>query len=186
MFVIILMAKIANDYKHLTEQASLMKRDDRFRIFVEQLRHGHTETISESFEPDFLEVDEPELKFVAPVDLEAEAYVTENELVLHLTQVHTTAEMPCRICNQPVRVGITIRNNYQTIPMEEVRGGIFDFRELLREVVLLEVPSFVECSEKGCPERKALKRYFKEETETKKKNRSKDAEESTYHPFADL
>lgn len=151
--------------------------DDAFKIYVEQLRDGHVEKLEESFSPEFLDVQEKELTFKGPVSFHGEAYLANDDLVLRFS-VLCHYQLPCVICNQPVEQELEVQNYYHSVPLTEVKSGIFNFRDSLREVVLLEVPQFAECAG-GCPERKEIAKYLKEPS-------SKDEEEEGYQPFADL
>lgn len=154
--------------------------DDRFKIYIEQLRDGHIEAISESFSPDFLEVQEKDLRFPNPIEVKGEAYLAEDNLVLHLT-IATTAIIPCSICNEPVSVKIDIDGLYYAIPVEEIRAGIFNFREILRESVILEAPALSECNDGHCPQRKEIEKYLKKDRVPS----DLDLDEG-YQPFADI
>ena len=152
--------------------------DDVFKIYVEQLREGHEDKIHEKLRPDFLEVEDPELIFDQAVALDGVAYLAERELVIHW-EIKTEAVVPCSICNEPVRVPIHILNFYYSEPLANIKSGVYNFKDLLRETILLEVPSFVECST-NCPKRKEFKKYMKEVS-----NHPADLEDG-YQPFADL
>ncbi len=154
--------------------------DDAFKIFVDQLKDGETESLSEELPPVFLDVNEKDLTFRDPVRLEGEAYLAQDSLILHFS-IHTEVQLPCSICNEVVKVPIRIENSYHAIPLEEIKSGIYNMTELLRENILLEIPLFAECNEGSCPKRKDLKKFFK----TPKANDSEDADEG-YKPFADL
>ena len=151
--------------------------DDIFKIYIEQLRNGHEEKIDEKLDPGFLDVCEPDLVFSEPVELKGVAYLAEQELVFHW-DIRTEAVIPCSICNEPVRVPIHIHDFYYSEPVREIKTGVYSFKDLLRETILLEVPSFVEC-EGMCPKRKEVKRYLKESSDEL-------SDEGGYHPFADL
>jgi uncharacterized metal-binding protein YceD (DUF177 family) len=153
--------------------------DDVFKIYIEQLRESHEEKISEKLNPDFLEIHEPDLAFDKPVELEGVAYLAEQELVLHW-EIRTEAILPCSICNEPVRVPLHIQNFYYAEPTSEIKSGIYNFKELLRETILLEVPAFAECTGGNCPKRKEYRKYLKEPSD------QLSDEEEGYHPFADL
>lgn len=155
--------------------------DERFKIYVDQLHEGYVETLSESFSPEFLDVHEKDLKFVDPVDVQGEAYLADDMLVLHI-DIHTIGMIPCAICNEPVKVEVTIPGSYHAIPLDEIKGGIYNFQEILRETILLEVPILAECNQGKCPQRSAFQKYLKEERISKSKN----GDEDGYHPFADL
>jgi uncharacterized metal-binding protein YceD (DUF177 family) len=147
---------------------------ESFQILVDRLKGGQTLKISESFDPAFLEIAEEELRFDAPVVVKGEAYLTEDELILHL-KAATEAEMPCAICNKMIRRKLSIGDFYHAQPLKEIPGAIFDYKETLREALLIEVPQYVECGGK-CPERSSIAPYMRAEQRVEK----------TYFPFKDL
>ncbi|MCE5319140.1 MAG: DUF177 domain-containing protein [Parachlamydia sp.] len=152
--------------------------DDAFKIYVEQLRDGHVEKLEESFSSEFLDIHEKELSFKGPVAFQGEAYLANDDLVMRFS-ASCHCQLPCVICNKPVQQELKVENHYHNAPLAEVKSGIYHFREILREIILLEVPQFAEC-EGGCPERKEIAQYLKEPS-------SKDEEEEEgYQPFADL
>lgn len=154
--------------------------DDRFRIFVEQLRDGSTEEIDEEFAPDFLEIHEKDLSFSKPVTVRGQVYLAEEMLILHF-DIHATATLPCAICNEPADVPIDIKGFYHAVPLDEIKGAIYDLREILRETILLEVPNLAECHQGKCPQRDSLKKFFKKEGDPGSKE-----DEEGYRPFAGL
>jgi len=154
--------------------------DEAFRIYVDQLRHGETEQISESLPPDFLDIHESELSFPEPVSVQGEAYLTSDDLMLRLN-VTTVAYMPCSICNEKVAVGIKLKDFYHSELLADIKTGVYNFSEMLREAILLEVPYFTECNEGNCPHRAKVKDYLKEPKSIKEQEA-----EDGYRPFADL
>lgn len=152
--------------------------EEAFKIYVDQLRDGHEEHLHESFSPEFLDIVDPDLSFEKPIELDGLAYIAENELVLDWT-IETEALVSCSICNEKVPVKIYLENVYECQPLSQIKSGIFNFKELLRELILLEVPGFVECHEGQCPKRKELDKYFKSSFK-------EDSDQEGYRPFADL
>lgn len=152
---------------------------DFFKIYVDRLQGGKVEKIDQSFSPEFMEIHEKELGFIDPVLVQGKAYLTDDHLILCL-QASTTAKMPCSICNQMTKVPIHVENFYYTKPISELAEPIYDYRDELREAILLELPHFVEC-EKKCPERKNLDPYLKKSIPQKAND-----SDSTYYPFSDL
>ena len=151
---------------------------ETFQILVDRLKGGQIEKIAESFDPSFLGIQEVELRFDAPVVVKGEAYLSEDELILHL-KASTEAVMPCAVCNQMIKVELKIENFYHTQPLKEIPGAIFNYQEALREALLIELPQYVECrgSKKGkCPERASIASYLRVEKHAEK----------TYFPFKDL
>lgn len=150
--------------------------DDSFKIWIDRLKNGQTQKIVESLPPSFLDVEEEELQFRAPVQVKGEAYLTEDELILHLN-ASTAAQMPCAICNKMIDTPLKIENFYHAQPISEIPDAIFDFREALREALLIELPQYIECGGGKCPERCMLKPYMRGENRKDK---------TTYFPFSDL
>lgn len=155
--------------------------DDFFKIFVEQLRDGHTESVTESFDPAFIEVEEKELSFQDKVDFKGLAYLADDTLVLKF-DASTKATLLCAVCNQPVKADVTIKDFYYAIPLEEIKGAIYNFKDLLRETILLEIPAFAECEGK-CPRRKEIAQYLKKPPATES---GKETDNEGYQPFADF
>lgn len=154
--------------------------NEAFKIYIDQLRDGHSEIITEKVESNFLDLNEKDLSFVDPVEIKGQAYLAENDLVLHL-DIHTLATIPCAICNEEVKVPIKLENFYHTVPAAETKSGIYNFQEILRENILLATPLFAECHSGQCPQREQLKRFFRDSDSP-----DSNSEEEGYRPFADL
>jgi uncharacterized metal-binding protein YceD (DUF177 family) len=142
-----------------------------FSLSLESLAKGDTVSLSFQAPPDFLGIHENELVFKEPIDVEGSAYLASQTLILQLS-AKTTAFMPCAICNTMTSFPLSVQNYMFT---EEAKNlcSPFDFSEILREALLMELPFFVEC--KGnCPERATVKSFIKKE------------QQETYFPFSDL
>lgn len=153
--------------------------DDEFKIYVEQLRGGRERKINESLPSNFLDIQEEDLAFEKNVNLSGVAYVVENELILHW-DVEGEALVACSICNEKVPVEFHIRDFYHSEPLSSIKSGIYNFKDLLRDTILLEIPPFAECNEGQCPKRKEIKKYLKSSSEEEL------GQDEGYHPFADL
>lgn len=147
-----------------------------FQIWVDRLKNGQSQLINESFAPDFLDVREEELQLNSPVLVVGEAYLTESELILRFT-ASTKIMMPCAICNRMTELDLSVKDCYHAQPIEEIPSGIFDYKELLRESLLIELPQYVECNQGKCPERKVIAPYMRTE---------KKEEPKTHFPFSTL
>lgn len=155
--------------------------DERFKIYIDQLRNGEVERLKEEFSPEFLDVNERDLKFVDPVKVKGETYIAEEMLILHL-DIATIGIIPCAICNEPVKVPIEIKGFYHAEPLKDVKSGIFYFQGVLREAILLNIPYLAECAQGKCPQRASLQKYLKQEDISK----AKKSDDEGYRPFADL
>ena len=153
--------------------------EDEFKIFVDQLRDGHEKLIQESLSPKFMDVRENDLEFKKNIELNGTAYTADSELILNWN-IEAEALVACAICNEKVPVAIQIDNFYHTEPLAEIKGAVFNFKDLLREIILLEVPAFAECNQGKCPKRQEVSKFIKEPTQ------DQTDEEDGYHPFADL
>lgn len=151
---------------------------EALRIYVDRLRTQGTESIQETVPPDFIGIQERELRFADPVQIAGEAYLAQDELVLRLT-VDTEAQMPCAICNQLMSLPIHVELTHLE-PVTGFKRGFFDMGDIIREAVLLEVPLVTECHSGNCPARSEVEPYLK-----KKKGSGLDSGDG-YQPFADL
>lgn len=154
---------------------------ERFNIYIERLRDGHALNIQEKIEPDFLDVHETDLSFPDPVAISGEAYLAEDHLIVHL-KIKTTASIPCTICNNPVIFSISIDDFYHAEPLADLHSPIFNFKEALREAILLQVPPFTECHEGKCPERESVNKFLKKDINQPNSSPAM----TTYFPFADI
>lgn len=155
----------------------LAVRDEQFKIYIPHLSEENSQEIAFEADPGFMDVDEPTLHFTDPVKVSGEAYIATGELILHLNAA-TKAVIPCSICNEPVSVDIENKGFYHTVPLNEIKGGNFDFSEAVRENLLLETPDFVECHNGKCSNRENLKEYLKDP--------DSGSEDEGQRPFANL
>lgn len=153
--------------------------EDAFSIYVDRLEGGEKLPIYEELSSEFMDIHEAELAFESPIRVEGEAYLGGEALIIHLKSVTGRAVMPCCICNSNTTVPIALHDIYFTEETAKIRGGIFSFKELLREAILLEVPLTAECHQGSCPQRESMAQYFS-------KKKKEDNEAQSYHPFADL
>ncbi len=154
-----------------------------FKIYIDRLHDGNIETIQETFNPAFLEQDTEDLAYRKDVTIAGETYTAESELIIHLN-VQTEAILPCKICNQPVNVPVDLKRLYLVKSLEKMKSGIFIFKDLLREAILLEAPSFAECLGGNCPERKTVSEFLADPSQAK--NNDGEPGDEGYQPFANL
>ncbi|EKE08447.1 MAG: hypothetical protein ACD_17C00162G0002 [uncultured bacterium] len=131
-------------------------------ILIDRLKNGAVEKIAQELDSSLLGPDEEDLKFSFPVNVLGEAYLTDDHLIIHL-KVETKIFMPCAICNQMVSADLKVDHLYQAIPIEEIPSAVFDYKQLLREALLLELPKTVECNQGKCPERELVEPYLRKD-----------------------
>ena len=148
-------------------------------IYIDRLKTGQTEKISETLSSDFLEIDERDLAFDKALKIEAEAYLANDYLIIQFA-LNVTAFMPCSICNAMTKIALNIDNTCFSIALSEIKSAVFDFTDELRVTILNLVPSFTECNQNNCPERPVLKKYLK----SSKKDEN-GAKKDVYFPFGE-
>jgi uncharacterized metal-binding protein YceD (DUF177 family) len=141
-------------------------------IYVDRLKDGSVEKFKGTISTDFLGTDP---LFGSELSVSGEAYVTGEHLILKL-QASTEAKLPCSICNGLTCVPLKLTDFYHAEPISEI-PSVFDFSELLRQDLLLQLPLFAEC-EGNCPEREEIKKFLKKETSA--------ALHNVQFPFSDL
>lgn len=146
-------------------------------IFIDRLEGGAVQKIDVLLASDFFEINESDLRFNSPVKIVGEAYITDDDLVLHFS-ASTIVQMTCSICNAWVPMTLAVKNFYHTEPLTGIAGGQFNFLSTVRESLLVELPKIAECNSGNCPQREAISPYLK-------KAASQDALEH-YFPFNDL
>ena len=135
-------------------------KPDQFTIYLDRLQGDREELLEDEVDCDFLDIQEKELWFREKVRFSVQATLMEELLVLKV-DAQANASIPCAICNREVRVKLIVRQNYFDVPLAEIKARVFNFKELLREAILLEVPLTVECGQGNCPERKTITRYLR-------------------------
>ncbi len=152
---------------------------DRLKIYIDRLKNGEVEPLHTSISSNILDVYEKELSFSETIHLDGEAYTTDDHLILHL-KVKVDAFLSCSICNSATRVPLQLDDCYHAEPLDQLRSAVFDYTELLREMILIALPDFAECHEGKCPERAGVAQFLKGSVQ------KKSSKEEAYFPFADL
>lgn len=150
---------------------------DAFILYIDRLKGEAVQKLGMLLSPEFFDIHESDLLFEDPVEVSGEAYLVEEELIIHMN-ASTTARMPCSICNQMLPITLSIKNFYHAEPLSSIKSGLFDLREPLREALLIELPKTVECPG-GCKERESIAPYLK-------KNPEAPNAPEPYFPFSDL
>ncbi|QZA59122.1 hypothetical protein [Candidatus Rhabdochlamydia porcellionis] len=148
-------------------------------IYIDRLKTGQIDKISESISSDFLEIDEQDLVFDKIFKIEAEAYLANDHLIIQFT-LNISAFIPCSICNKMTENFLKLDNTCFSIALSEIKGAIFDFTDEIRSTILNLVPSFSECNQGNCPDRSIIKKYLNspvKDGSSKTKN--------VYFPFAE-
>ncbi len=150
----------------------------KLNLYIDRLKEEKVEPINEALPASVLELEEAELQFSGKINIEGRTYLTEDFLVIDLN-VNVDAHLPCAICNETLKIPIIVKKEQLTVEQESIKGAIYNYFPKVREAILLEVPSFVEC-EGNCPNRSEIKNYLSEDTREKKSTKD------VNFPFANL
>lgn len=153
---------------------------DHIKVYVERIRDGEVEELSEMLAPDFMDIHEQEMRFMDPVVLKGQAYVTDDWLIVSL-HIQTAVQLVCSVCNEPFCYAIDIHDMVHDEPLENIRDGQFDILPLVRENILLEVPFYPQCGLTSCKKRSEIEPFLKQDKPPVEK-----AEEHGHNPFKDL
>ncbi len=153
--------------------------NDQLIIFIDRLHQGKEERLQATLPPDCMELDDPDLQFRSPLAVNLRAYLADNQLILHLN-IATEINARCAICNQLTTKALHLPSLTEVVPLASIKGNRYDCSPLVREVVLLEVPHYVEC--KGnCLQRAKIAHYL-----TEKDSNCPPSQEDMQFPFSDL
>lgn len=136
------------------------------KISIDALKFQEKVQLKEELPPEFLDISEKDLKITHPVHLKGEAYLSSDYLVIHFA-VKTYFQMPCKICNEELSLPLEDENYYSTVSLEDIKTGVYDFSEDIREALLLKLPNFVECNGGVCSERPNVEKFLKKTTSKK-------------------
>ena len=131
-----------------------------FTLHLHHLKEGTPFCLEDDFDPSFLDIHEEDLQFVDPVHVKVKIEKKDSLLIFHLS-LNTYATIPCSICNQPTKTPLTLKDYVHTEEMASYTHAHFDYTEILREALLVDVPFFIECHDGNCPERKHIASYLK-------------------------
>ncbi len=131
---------------------------NRLEIYLEKMQNGGQEVINTSSSPSFMDVDEWSVQFESPISVRGRAYLTHDHLVLHLS-AQTVSRIPCSICSEKVDVGVRVPEFCHAKKIGEIKGRVYNYSMLIREAILLETPTYVECDQK-CFKREELNQYL--------------------------
>lgn len=162
--------------------ACLLRMNDLLKIYIDRLRDGHTEEIDAHVPPDFIDEVGDDCVFRDNVDISGQAYLAEDKLVFHI-DLFTRCLCRCIICNEQVPFDIRIEHVYHLEEISAVKGAVFDMKPMLREMILLEIPPYLECHGGNCPARGQINSFLKKEISTHENLTKQD---EGYHPFSHL
>ncbi len=145
--------------------------DVDFKIYIDRVKNKEEKISLKCSSKDLEILNEKDLKIQKPIEISGKAYLANDKLILNLS-IKYFISIPCSICNEFTEKMIKIKNFYHMTGLEET-NAIYDYKKDLRNVILLEIPSYVECNEK-CSKRNDISKYLKKDNVT------------NYYPFSKL
>lgn len=136
----------------------------KLSIYIDRLRDGSKDGIEENVSPDILGTDE-NFHFTSFINIYGEAYLAGDHLILSLG-LKFDVSLPCIICNNWAPHSIHIENFLHTEPLDKIKSGSYDYSNVIRDAIFLEIPTYFECNG-NCPERAQLASHL---TKKPKKN----------------
>jgi hypothetical protein len=149
---------------------------EKFKIYIDRLKNGQ-EIYDETVPPEFLKIQEQALHFRENIRIKGMTYLTSTHLITCLN-IEASAFIPCCICNEMVRIPITIKNLCLSHPIEEIKTAIFDLSDEIRESILIDIPQFTECNQGKCPHRSFVQQFLNK--------KSTPSHDTSHFPFSDL
>ena len=110
-----------------------------------------------------LDIQEPYLCYEGEVQVQGNCVLEEGGGAVLQLNIQAHALEPCTVCNEPTAVFIEIKNAYHFEKNPLSGNNDYDFTPLVRELILLETPQYVECNGGRCKMREEVKKYLKPE-----------------------
>ena len=156
----------------------MSKKIQGLSIRVDGSADGEGTLFDERLDPAFLDLPEgDELTSSSEVHVHGTAYQT-GEWVVIEGSVETTMSLPCAMCNERTVFSVGPFVWKIDIPATDVKNGMVDLTEALREAVLIEVPYLVKCGGEVCRNDSAVRQYLASD--------KTDEDEELHQPFRSL
>lgn len=135
---------------------------DGFKFYVYRLKlPGEKEIASFSLEPEkFRDKGEEEI-FPSVVKVEGSLERIDYEHWMLILNMSTHMGARCCVCDKKFLRFVELFDIHHPLHRDDVKSGIFDCRELIRQEFLLESDCFWECAETGCSEKEEVVRFLK-------------------------
>jgi uncharacterized metal-binding protein YceD (DUF177 family) len=156
------------------------KRPQGLYIRVEGSTDGEETLFEERLDPDFLDLPEgDELVPSSKVEVRGTAYRAGEWIVVE-GRVETSMSLPCATCNEQTVFPIGPFVWKIDVLATNVKNGMLDLTEELREAILLEVPHLVKCGGEVCRNESTVRQYLVSDEHRTDEN------DERYQPFRSL
>ena len=128
-------------------------------FFLDQLQGGGEIAIDLELDPSFLELQETdEAKACSSIVVEGPACLVDGFICLSV-EATGSFRMACALCNEPFEYKVKVPIRHQE-PTDTMKQGKWNFTEVVREAILLELPFFPQCGGKECLHREEIQKYL--------------------------
>jgi hypothetical protein len=148
-------------------------KTEYIKIYIDRLINEEQFEQEGKLPGSILELNETEAK-ASDINYDISAYLADDHLVMNF-DADCSIQMPCKICNELTNLEIKLSHQTLLLPLSEIKKGVFEASESIREQILLNIPPFAEC-QGNCPEREFVKKFLKKH----------DPAGETYKPFQGL
>ena len=147
-------------------------------LTLDHLQQDEELPISWTLDPSFLDLaPNDEVQPTRSVVVKG-TYSSVGEYVMFEVSMQAFFSLPCALCNERFEYEVCIGKFRHQELAENIKQKKWDIGELLREVLLLELPFFPQCGGKQCLHHEEVQRYFSKGTSEK--------EGETKNPFQDF
>ena len=135
--------------------------DSELVIYIDRLHQGKKYELNIVVDSSFMEIEEGFLVIGDKITIVGSCYLVEQEVHLCFT-IKAPYKVPCKICNEWVAEELYIEQLHHQMPLTDIQGPSFDFSQIIREALLIEVSNFSECNHQQgkCKYREEVKHYF--------------------------
>lgn len=128
-------------------------------LFLDDLSREEEVSLAFELDPSFLDLTEKdEAQPSKPIVAQGTASLVGEFICLNL-DVQCSFMLPCALCNEKFEYEVSASIEHQE-PVENIKQRKWDFTDLVREAILLEVPFFPQCGGETCRHRDEIQKYL--------------------------
>lgn len=131
---------------------------DALTIYIDRLREGVEAPLEAVVSVNAIDLGDADTTLIQDVHVHGVAYVADQHLIVRLS-LETAFEKPCKICNEKVPLHLKASDMYWMRELGEISGAIVDGNTIVREFLIAEMPSFVECNNGNCLQREEVEKF---------------------------
>lgn len=130
------------------------------KFYLVDLQDGQKRSFDHMVDPEFLDINEADVRFREPFRVAGCVYQTDGMLLVEFS-AEPRVELRCRVCNEWAPTPLKVVRAVLAVEMEELdqASGMVNLCPWIREAIVVEIPSYGEC-EGGCSLREQLGHYF--------------------------